>query len=62
VVVLNWKLEPVTEISLPGAITSAFAKVAEAAKIAAPRARTLNGLFIVLLDSASSEVPVVAAT
>jgi hypothetical protein len=55
-------LEPVTEIVLPGAITSAFAKVVEAAKIAAPRARTLNGIFIVLLDSASSEVPVVAAT
>jgi hypothetical protein len=59
---LNWKLEPVTDISLPGAITSAFANVVEAAKTAAPRASTFNACFIVLLDSASSEVPEVVAT
>jgi hypothetical protein len=59
--VLNWKLEPVTEISLPDAIVSAFAIVVEAAN-AAPRAKTAKTCFIVLLDSASSEVPEVAAT
>jgi hypothetical protein len=61
---LNWKLEPVTEIVLAGDVLimlSAFAIVAEAAN-AAPRAKTQNVFFIVLLDSASSEVPVGAAT
>src|SRR5579875_3271178 len=57
--VLNSEFEMFTEISLLGAIVSALANVTEAANTA-PRASTFNEFFIVLLDSASSEVPVVA--